>query len=105
MGKERQLLGPALRPVLCVFWPVLWRLQSTLADAEASYRQLYEYHVPLLRFLKESGIPAPKALYTAAEFVLNTSLRRIFEEEELDVEGAENLLEEARLEAISLPLR
>ena len=77
-------------------------LQSTFADAEASYRQLYEYHVPLLRFLKESGIPAPKALYTAAEFVLNTSLRRIFEEEELDVEGAENLLEEARLEAISL---
>ena len=77
-------------------------LQNPLEEAEAAYRQLYEHHGPLLRFLKEASGPPPKALYTAAEFVLNADLQRAFEDEELNLARIEHLLREARLEGISL---
>ncbi|MGB6381630.1 MAG: glycoside hydrolase, partial [Syntrophobacteria bacterium] len=77
-------------------------LQNPLEEAEAAYRQLYEHHGPLLRFLKEASGPPPKALYRAAEFVLNADLQRAFENEELNLAHIENLLREARLEGISL---
>jgi alpha-amylase/alpha-mannosidase (GH57 family) len=77
-------------------------LEPMLIEAEASYRQLYEHHVPLMRFLKDSRVPQPKALYVAAEFVLNNDLRQAFEAEELDPEIIQPLLEEARIEGVSL---
>ena len=77
-------------------------LQSTLEEIEANYRQLYEYHSPLLRFLKEAGTPPPKALHTAAEFVLNAELQRAFENDDLELNRIERLLEVAQSEGISL---
>jgi alpha-amylase/alpha-mannosidase (GH57 family) len=77
-------------------------LQTTLEEVEADYRQLYEHHAPLLRFLKDAGTPPPKALYTAAEFVLNADLHRATQNDELEVNRIENLLHEAQLEGISL---
>jgi len=77
-------------------------LQTTLEEIEADYRQLYEYHTPLLRFLKDAGTPAPKALYTVAEFVLNVELHRAFENDDLELNRIEHLLREAQLEGISL---
>ena len=77
-------------------------LQTTLEEIEADYRQLYEHHTPLLRFLKDAGTPAPKALYTAAEFVLNVELQRAFEDDDLELNRIEHLLQEAQLEGISL---
>ena len=77
-------------------------LQNPLEEAEAAYRQLYEHHGPLLRFLKEASGPPPKALYRAAEFVLTADLQRAFENEELNLDRIEHLLQEARLEGISL---
>jgi hypothetical protein len=78
-------------------------LDATLEDAETSYRQLYDYHAPLLRFLKDLDIPPPKALYTAGEFILNLALREVFEEEEgFDLETARTLLDEVAMEGVSL---
>jgi alpha-amylase/alpha-mannosidase (GH57 family) len=77
-------------------------LESTLADVDAIYRRLYEANVPLMRFLEDSGIPPPKALYAAAEVVLTTDLRRAFENEEFSPEHVDPLLEESRSEGISL---
>jgi len=77
-------------------------LESTLVDVEAIYRQLYETNVPLMRFLKDSGVPPPKALYAAAEVVLNADLRRAFENEEFSPEHIDSLLDESRSEGISL---
>jgi len=77
-------------------------LQTTLEEIEADYRQLYEHHTPLLRFLKDAGTPPPKALYTAAEFVLNAELHRAFEDDHLELNHIEQLLREAQLEGISL---
>ena len=79
-------------------------LESTLADAEAHYRDLYEDHVPLMRFLKDAGVPAPKALYAAAEVVLNAGLRRCLENGNLDPKLIKTILEEAHIEGVTLYL-
>jgi alpha-amylase/alpha-mannosidase (GH57 family) len=77
-------------------------MEATLQEAEAAYRQVYEYNAPMMRFLKELGTPAPKALYAAAEVVLNAGLRRAFEDEEFDPDIVNDLLEEAKGEGITL---
>ena len=76
-------------------------LESTVNDTEAMFRQLYENHALLLRFLKNSNIPPPKAIYSAAEFIVNLDLKRAFEDN-LDPDGIQNALEEADLEGIEL---
>ncbi len=92
----RSLFRDAQRKILDII------LESTLADVEAIYRQLYETNVPLMRFLKDSGVPPPKALCAAAEVVLNAGLRRAFENEEFSSELIEALLDESRSQGISL---
>lgn len=77
-------------------------LDSTLEQAEAVYRQLYEQNVPLMRFLSDLGTPPIKAFRTAAEFALNSHLRRALEEAELDFERIRILLEEARVVKVVL---
>ncbi|MGH7807300.1 MAG: DUF3536 domain-containing protein, partial [Thermodesulfobacteriota bacterium] len=77
-------------------------LQSTLEEAEAVYRQLYERYAPMIRFMTNLGIPTPKAFYSAAEFVLNSNLRRAFENGELDPERIRTLLDEAKLERVTI---
>ncbi len=77
-------------------------LETTLADTEAIYRQVYESNAPLMRFLRDSGIPPPKALSSAAEMVLNASLRSAFENEEFSLELINTLLEEISLTGVTL---
>jgi hypothetical protein len=75
---------------------------SALEEAEGIYRQLYEDYAPLMRFFKDSGLPAPKTLNVAAEFALNASLRREFENDDFDSKHIKSLLEEVREEEIKL---
>ncbi len=71
-------------------------LDSTLAEVEADYRRIYDNHVSLMRFLKDLDIPRPRALNCAAEFILNTGLRRAISEEELAFEHITAVLNEAK---------
>jgi hypothetical protein len=77
-------------------------LEATEADAQAVYRHLFEHHIPLMRFLKDSNSPPPRALVTAGELVLNSDLRREFTGDHLDFEAIRALLEEADLSGIPL---
>jgi alpha-amylase/alpha-mannosidase (GH57 family) len=82
-------------------------LDSTFAEAEAHYRQIYERYVTLMRFLADLGAPLPKSFLTAAEFALNLSIRQALEAEDLDLARIQSLLAEAKglkvpLEGISL---
>lgn len=76
-------------------------LISTLDEAEAVYRQLYEHHAPLMRFLSDLKTPLPKAFRTTAEYALNSHLRRAFSDQ-LDIGRIHSLLEEARLGGVDL---
>ena len=77
-------------------------LESTLAEAESTYRQVHEHHAPLMRFLRDIGYPLPRAFHTAAELVLTAHLRRAFLDENLDPERVHSVIEEARFWAIDL---
>jgi hypothetical protein len=77
-------------------------LVSTLDEAETVYRQLYEHHAPLMRFLGDLRTPLPKAFRTTAEYALNSHLRRAFSADELDIQRIRSLLEEARVGGVDL---
>ncbi len=77
-------------------------LASTGEDIEKHYRDIAEEHTPLARFLKDIGAPAPIALKTAVDFVLNCDLRRQFESEYADPRRVRDLFEEANAENVEL---
>jgi alpha-amylase/alpha-mannosidase (GH57 family) len=77
-------------------------LESTLEETAAVYRQIYENHAPLMRFIGDLGVPLPRVLRTTAEYVLNGSLRRLLREEAPDAERARALLDAARREGVPL---
>jgi alpha-amylase/alpha-mannosidase (GH57 family) len=77
-------------------------LETTEADALSVYRHLFEHHVPLMRFLKDSNSPPPRALAAAGEFVVNAELCREFASEQLNSEAIQTLLKEADLAGIPL---
>ena len=75
-------------------------LSSTMAEAEAAYRQIYQNHAPLMGFLSGMGAPLPKMLHQTAEFVLNTGLRKEFLSDDMDLERIQTLLQTAAREKI-----
>ena len=75
-------------------------LATTMAEAETAYRQIYEHNAPLMGFLTSMGATLPSILNRTAEFVLNTSLRKEFMAEELDLERVRSLLDAAAREKI-----
>jgi hypothetical protein len=77
-------------------------LQSVLGAADAVYRELYEDHAPLMRFLSSHGIAQPRGFRLAAELALNTRLRRALEEDAPDPSRLSSVLEEARDVGIAL---
>lgn len=79
-------------------------LKQTLAETEALYREIYEDHTPLMRFLGDIKAPVPKAFTTAAEFILNGDLKRAVIEDDLDVERIGEMLTEAELWKVNLDL-
>ncbi len=77
-------------------------LENILGEVAASYRQIYDNHATLMRFLTTNQMPQPKVLRITAEFVLNTALRRAFGEEELDLDRISGLQEAAARERVQL---
>jgi hypothetical protein len=77
-------------------------LEATLEETTAVYRQVYDNHAPLMRFIGDLGVPLPRVLRTTAEFVLNGSLRLQFQEETLDLDQVRSLIDAAHREGVSL---
>lgn len=77
-------------------------LDSTMTELESDYRKIYNRHYPLMRFLKELGIPLPHALLCASDFYLNIGLRRSLANTELDLEHIATLLKKAETLDVNL---
>jgi hypothetical protein len=45
-------------------------LETSLADAEAAFRTIYDEHAPLMRYLTRAGVPVPETFRDAASLVL-----------------------------------
>jgi hypothetical protein len=70
-------------------------LESTAGSMEAVARQVYRQHMLLMRFLLGLDAPLPKPFVRAAEYVLNTDLRRAVESDPPDLGRIRQLREEA----------
>jgi hypothetical protein len=57
---------------------------------------MYEKNYPIMSFLQSLKMPLPRAFSVAAEYIINLDIRRIFEEEDLNIEKFDGLLKEAR---------
>ena len=77
-------------------------VETTLAEAEAACRHVYEHHAPLLSFLAELHTPLPGLLRATAEAVLTSSVERALAEPEPDLERVRTLLDTAARQQISL---
>ena len=82
---------------------ILYRvLESSLADAERAYRDLYRENASLMRFLIAQDLPLPRVFDMAAEFVVNLDLREVLASREIDIQRARSLLEEAQATNVQL---
>jgi alpha-amylase/alpha-mannosidase (GH57 family) len=70
-------------------------LKTVLSEADAVYRQLYEDHAPLMRFLSSHGIAQPRGFRMAAELALARAFRQELAVETPDVARVSAILEEA----------
>ncbi|MFC1938948.1 DUF3536 domain-containing protein [Chloroflexota bacterium] len=77
-------------------------LQSALSEIEAVYYQVYEHHYPPMRFLSELGNPIPKSFHSAAEFIMNSELRKVVSSDTLDLERLRSFLDETQTWQVEL---
>ncbi len=77
-------------------------LDSTLGEAEAVCRQVYEHHAPLLSFLADLQTPLPGLLRATSEAVLTSAVERALAEAEPDLERVRTLLDTAARQHINL---
>ncbi|MBI5664424.1 MAG: DUF3536 domain-containing protein [Nitrospirae bacterium] len=72
-------------------------IAGTIEDFVDTYTSIYDTNRILMGFiLEEAGMPVPKAFRAAAELTLNTRLKNAFSEEELDVDGIQELVRDFR---------
>jgi alpha-amylase/alpha-mannosidase (GH57 family) len=77
-------------------------LNATREEIHNTYRLLTDRYAPLTRFLADVQAPQLSALAPATEFVLNSELRKQFENGHLDVERVKSLLAEGQTNKIAL---
>ena len=77
-------------------------LNSTLADIEASLKNIYDDHASLLHYLSQAGLPKPPALALAAGFAVNAGLRRALEADPIDLSLIRSFLNMAKSDEIPL---
>ena len=77
-------------------------VDSTLADIDKLYGDLYDRNVTLIDFLRDLAIPLPPILRVSSEFVLNNEIRRSLSNEKIEVERLRLLIEMAAPRGVTL---
>ena len=77
-------------------------LSTTMENTMGIYRQIYEANVPLLRFLKDAGMPPPRPLLAAAEYVSNVDLESMIKAENFDHEKFHEIIQNAQSAGVLL---
>jgi alpha-amylase/alpha-mannosidase (GH57 family) len=80
--EQRKVLNQVLRPIL--------------EGIEVSFRKIFEESHAIMNFLHGLQMPIPKPLTAAAEYVINSDLKKVLGNGELNTEKMENLVSEIR---------
>jgi alpha-amylase/alpha-mannosidase (GH57 family) len=71
-------------------------MRTALSEAETYYRAIYQHHYAIIQLLDKMNLPLPKILSTTIEFILNTDITRLLEQEPVDKGQLRPLVEEMR---------
>jgi hypothetical protein len=71
-------------------------LHLTYEGIDASYRQIYESNIAIMNFFHSLHLKPPNTLSLSAEYIINSDLKKIFGEDDVDVEKLKKLIEEAK---------
>ncbi|NMM48171.1 DUF3536 domain-containing protein [Marinigracilibium pacificum] len=71
-------------------------LQESISQAESSYRRIYDRNYNLLNVMKNHGLHIPLALKRNIEGVVQTELKKIFQNAKLDMVKLEGTVKEAK---------
>jgi alpha-amylase/alpha-mannosidase (GH57 family) len=77
-------------------------VDSTLADMDKLYGDVYEHNVTLIDFLRDLAMPLPPMLRVSSEFVLSNDIRRSLSSEKIDCERLQRLIASAMRKGIVL---
>ncbi|MDO1445866.1 DUF3536 domain-containing protein [Rhodocytophaga aerolata] len=77
-------------------------MQKTLQKMENSFRQIYEHNYHMMNLTNHANAPLPTVFKTTVEFILNADLRKLFEEEHINLDELERLTEEVERWAVKL---
>ncbi|MBD3264460.1 MAG: DUF3536 domain-containing protein [Candidatus Omnitrophica bacterium] len=70
-------------------------LKLTIEDVNVSFKNIYENNYSIMNFLQSSGIPLPRPLFLASEYMINSDLKKAFEKDEVDIGKIKSLIDEA----------
>jgi hypothetical protein len=71
-------------------------LELTYEGVDASYRHIYENNYAIMSFYDSLQRRVPRPFRLAAKYLLNTDLKKAFEEKELDVEKLGRLIDDTQ---------
>ncbi|MCW4000380.1 MAG: DUF3536 domain-containing protein [Candidatus Bathyarchaeota archaeon] len=77
-------------------------VEDGLKKAKDLYDIIYHDNSTLLRFMKESRIPSPRPLRSAAEIVINMDMENLLYEESVDLKKLEKLIGDSRSLSVKL---
>jgi alpha-amylase/alpha-mannosidase (GH57 family) len=77
-------------------------VDSTLADIDKLYSDVYEQNLTLIGFLRELHLALPPILRVSSDFVLNNEIRRSLGQGEIDAERLQMLIQIANRNEIAL---
>ncbi len=69
-------------------------LQLTYEGVDASYRQIYDNNYTIMNFYNGLQQRLPRPFLAAAEYIINSDINKIFEEDSLDMEKLKRLMDE-----------
>ncbi len=69
---------------------------SAQNEIEASFRQIYEHHYPIMQVVEGLNLPLPNYFSVVVEFIVNTDIRNMLESEDFNPERLQRLADESR---------
>ncbi len=69
-------------------------LELTYEGVETAYRQIYENNITIMNFYENLRHQIPRPFVAAAEYIINTDLKKMFEEETFDKVRLNRLIDE-----------
>jgi alpha-amylase/alpha-mannosidase (GH57 family) len=77
-------------------------LEAPLAQIDSAYRQIYEQHAPLARFLKQLDLPVPRRIQMVGGVFLSEAVRAVLRQARPDLKRLAELRDEAQRQGIPL---